>query len=249
MQIDMRGKTVLITGAAGGIGAAAAAVFRAAGAQLVLTDLHVESLPQGTDICARACDVTQKPEVEAVVQAGLDTFGKIDIAINNAGISGPWGRFTDLKAAAWDQLLAVNLTGLVHALQAEIAAMTGARDPGTRVTEGRILNVASLAGVSGAPGLAGYAATKHGVVGLTKSLAHELGRDNIRVNALCPSFIDTPMLDAMGGDKDRLHSPLNATRRFGTAQEMADALLWMAAPQNSFMNGQTVTLDGGISAL
>ena len=114
---------------------------------------------------------------------------------------------------------------------------------------GRILNVASLAGVAGAPGLAAYAATKHGVVGLTRSLAHELRKQRIRVNALCPSFTDTPMLDAMGTEKTRFETPLNALGRFGTAQEMADAALWITSPQNSFMNGQAITLDGGISAL
>ncbi len=249
MQIDMSGKCVLITGAAGGIGRATSELFRAAGATLLLSDLSADALPEGEDICAVPCDVTDPGSVRHMVRAGLDRFGRIDVAINNAGIAGPRGRLADLPEDAWHQLMAVNLTGLFHALQAEIAAMTGALTPAAKVDEGRIINVASLAGVAGAPGLAAYGATKHGVVGLTRSLAHELGRANIRVNALCPSFTDTPMLDAMGADKAKLHSPLNAVGRFGTAQEMAQALLWMAAPQNSFMNGQCMTLDGGISAL
>lgn len=239
---DMTGKTVLITGAAGGIGTKATAVFRAAGANLVLSDLDVSDLPSDDHILSVSCDVTDKGAVQAMVHAGKDRFGRIDVAINNAGISGPRARFAEMDDELWHRLIAVNLTGMYHALQAEIAVMAPQND-------GRIINLASLAGVSGSPGLAAYGATKHAVVGLTKSLAHELGRSNIRINALCPSFIDTPMLADITDDTSRLHSDLNAVGRFGTAQEVADALLWLASPQNSFMNGQAVVLDGGISAI
>jgi NAD(P)-dependent dehydrogenase (short-subunit alcohol dehydrogenase family) len=239
---DMQGQTVLITGAAGGIGQAAAGLFRQAGARLVLSDLDVSGLEPDADTLCLPCDVTDKAQVQAMVQAGVQRFSRIDVAINNAGISGPRTRLATMDDTLWHQLLAVNLTGVYHCLQAEIAAMTPQKS-------GRIINMASLAGVSGAPGLAAYGATKHAVVGLTKSLAHELKRDNIRVNALCPSFTDTPMLGDIMDDPSRLHSDLNAVGRFGTAQEMAQALLWLASPENSFMNGQAVVLDGGISAL
>jgi NAD(P)-dependent dehydrogenase (short-subunit alcohol dehydrogenase family) len=241
-MMDMSGKTVLITGAAGGIGTATARVFALAGANLVLSDLTSACLESGTHTLALSCDVTDPASVQAMVQAGVDRFGKIDVAINNAGISGPRGRFTDTSIEQWNQLVSVNLSGVFHCLQAEIAAMS-------KTGGGRIINLASLAGVSGSPGLAAYGATKHGVVGLTKSLAHELARDNIRVNALCPSYIDTPMLQDVTQDTDRLHSDLNTLGRFGTPQEIADALLWMASPENSFMNGQAIVLDGGISAV
>ncbi|MEQ5870387.1 SDR family oxidoreductase [Sagittula sp. NFXS13] len=240
MKIDLTGQTVLITGAAGGLGQAMAATFSEHGANLILSDLAMGEMTEADQTFATTCDVTDAASVRAMIAAGVDRFGPIDIAINNAGISGPHGKLTELSADDWSRLLAVNLTGLFNSLQAEIPAM---RD------HGRILNIASLAGISGAPGLAAYAATKHGVVGLTRSLAHELKRQKIRVNALCPSFTDTPMLDAMGLEKSRLHSPLNALGRFGTAQEMADAALWIISPANSFMTGQAITLDGGISAL
>lgn len=240
--MDMSGKTVLITGAAGGIGNATARVFAKAGANLVLSDLTGERLENGPDALALSCDVTDPASVQAMVQTGVDRFGKIDVAINNAGISGHRGRFTDTSFEQWNQLVSVNLSGMFHCLQAEIAVMS-------KTGGGRIINLASLAGVSGSPGLAAYGATKHGVVGLTKSLAHELARDNIRVNALCPSYVDTPMLQDVTDDTARLHSNLNTLGRFGTAQEIADALLWMASPENSFMNGQAIVLDGGISAV
>ncbi|EBA09478.1 SDR family NAD(P)-dependent oxidoreductase [Sagittula stellata] len=240
MQIDLTGQTVLITGAAGGIGRAMTDAFSSAGARLVLSDLDVAELPSGETALPLPCDVTDAASVRAVVAEAQKRFGQLDIAINNAGISGPFGTLSQLSAEDWSRLIAVNLTGTFNALQAEIPAM---RDGG------RILNVASLAGVAGAPGLAAYAATKHGVVGLTRSLAHELRKQRIRVNALCPSFTETPMLDSMGPEKTRFETPLNALGRFGTAQEMADAALWITSPQNSFMNGQAITLDGGISAL
>jgi NAD(P)-dependent dehydrogenase (short-subunit alcohol dehydrogenase family) len=241
--MELTGKTVLITGAAGGIGAATVQAFRDAGANLVLSDLTVDRLPTDEGILARACDVTDMSSVKAMVTAGKDRFGAIDGAINNAGIAGPRVPFADMDDALWHQLIAVNLTGMYHALPAEIAAMAPQG-------QGRIIKIASLAGVLGAPGLAAYGATKHAVVGLTKSLAHELGSDGIRVNALCPSYVDTPMLnDINGTDKGKLQSELNAVGRFGTAQEMADALLRLASDTNSFMNGQAVVLDGGISAI
>ncbi|MBP0485135.1 SDR family NAD(P)-dependent oxidoreductase [Sagittula salina] len=240
MQIDLTGQTVLITGAAGGLGRAMAQTFHAHGANLVLSDLDVDAIPAQERALALRCDVTDAGSVAGLVAAGTERFGPLDICVNNAGISGPWGRLMDLSAEVWHRLLAVNLTGLFHCLQAEIPAM---RDGG------RILNVASLAGVSGAPNLAAYAATKHGVVGLTRSLAHEVRRQRIRINALCPSFTETPMLDAFGEDTSRLQTPLNALGRFGTAQEMAEAALWITSPANSYMTGQTVTLDGGISAV
>lgn len=240
MQIDLTGQTVLITGAAGGLGQAMARTFRDSGANLVLSDLFSDKISTCSRTVTCQCDITDAASVRAMVTAGTDRFGALDIAINNAGISGPMGKLAEMAPEDWSRLLAVNLTGLFNCLQAEIPAMRQA---------GRILNLASLAGVAGAPGLAAYAATKHGVVGLTRSLAHELKRQEIRVNALCPSFTETPMLDAMGGEKSRLHSPLNALGRFGTAQEMADAALWITSPHNSFMTGQAITLDGGISAL
>lgn len=239
---DMSGKTVLITGASGGIGTAAAKVFADAGANLVLSDLTADDLPNDDRTLSVTCDVTDSASVKAMVESGHNRFGRIDIAINNAGISGPRVRFAEMDDAVWHQLIAVNMTGVYNCLKAEIAVMTPKNI-------GRIINLASLAGVAGSPGLAAYGATKHAVVGLTKSLAHELGRNNIRVNALCPSFVDTPMLDDLTNTKDRLHSPLNAVGRFATAQEIADALLWLASPENSFMNGQAVVLDGGISAI
>ncbi|WP_425074518.1 SDR family NAD(P)-dependent oxidoreductase [Sagittula sp. S175] len=240
MQIDYSGQTVLITGAAGGLGRAMADRYREMGANLVLSDLNPDAIPTCSRTLTTLCDVTDAGSVRAMVKAGVDRFGPLDVAVNNAGISGPFGKFMDLSAADWNSLLSINLTGLFNCLQAEVPQMREA---------GRILNLSSLAGVAGAPGLAAYAATKHGVLGLTRSLAHELRKQQIRVNALCPSFTDTPMLDAMGPEKSRFHTPLNAMGRFGTANEMADAALWITSRENSFMTGQAISLDGGISAL
>lgn len=240
MQIDYSGQTVLITGAAGGLGRAMADRYREMGANLVLSDLNPDAVPTCSRTLTTLCDVTDANSVRAMVKAGVDRFGPLDVAVNNAGISGPFGKLTDLSTSDWNSLLSINLTGLFNCLQAEVPQMREA---------GRILNLSSLAGVAGAPGLAAYAATKHGVLGLTRSLAHELRKQQIRVNALCPSFTDTPMLDAMGPEKSRFHTPLNAMGRFGTATEMADAALWITSRENSFMTGQAISLDGGISAL
>lgn len=240
MQIDYSGQTVLITGAAGGLGSAMADAFRSNGANLVLSDLDPSGLRTCDRTLAMKCDVTDADSVREMVDAGTKRFGPLDVCINNAGISGPFGRLADLSPTDWNRLLSVNLTGLFNCLQAEVRAMHDA---------GRIVNIASLAGVAGAPNLAAYAATKHGVIGLTRSLAHELRKQQIRVNALCPSFTETPMLDAMGPETARFQTPLNALGRFATASEIADAALWVASRENSFMTGQAICLDGGISAL
>ncbi|MBX2855946.1 MAG: glucose 1-dehydrogenase [Rhodobacteraceae bacterium] len=253
-----QGKTVLITGAAGGFGRLAAEMFAAEGALLCLADLDREAVTAvaarlGGDVIAEACDVSQEGQVAALVAVVMAQFGRLDVAINNAGIGQSFTKLTELDLATFDRLMAVNargvFLGMKHQLPPMLAAKTGA-----------ILNVASAAGLVGAGMLSGYAASKHAVVGLTKAAADEVARHNVRVNALCPSFAATPLFDEMADDlagargesREDAYARIAARvpmRRVAAPEEVARAMLWLCAPENSFMTGQAVAVDGGLTAV
>lgn len=252
-----RGKTVLLTGAAGGFGRAAAIRFAEQGAVLVLADISADGLQEtarlaaeaGADVAKFVGDVTSEEDVAALVDGTLERFGRLDVAINNAGLAHPPAKIAAMDLATFQRVLSVNLTGTFLCMRAEIAAM---RAQGAGV----ILNVASLAGRVGAPLLGAYAAAKHGVVGLTRTAAAECARDRVRVNALCPSFAETAMVGdiatGMRGTQEEAVGRLVAgipMGRLATAEEVADAMLWLCSDANSFMTGQAVGLDGGASAI
>ena len=247
------GQVVLITGAGSGFGAEAVRRFAAQGARLVLSDLHaIQDLPAG-EVLDHPADVSHPGQVEALHRAALDKFGQIDVAINNAGVGHDLAPLTDIPVAEFDRIMAVNARGVFLGMQHQLPGMI-ARQSGV------ILNVASAAGLVGAAHLSAYAASKHAVVGLTRAAADEVARSGVRVNALCPSFAETPlfhdMADAVGARHD-LNREAAATRiaaripmrRVARVDEVVQAMLWACDPANTFMTGQAIAIDGGLTAV
>ncbi|MCB1367526.1 MAG: SDR family oxidoreductase [Rhodobacteraceae bacterium] len=257
MRFD--GKTVLITGAAGGFGARAAEMFAERGARLVLTDidraaLDALSLDLQADAVALAGDVRDPTFHDNLVDLALAEFGALDVAINNAGIVSPMQRIPDTDPEFARRVVEVDLLGVFYAMQAQLPVMASRfAEEGTPAA---IVNIASAAGLVGSPFLAIYAAAKHGVVGLTRSAAAEYGRLGVRINAVCPSFANTAMLNdyLAASPKGREAAEHSLTRgipmgRIGQVDEVVQAILFAASAENSFMTGETLSVDGGLAAV
>lgn len=255
------GRTVLITGAAGGFGREAARRYAAEGARLALSDVATEPLQAlahdlasgGADVLAEPLDVTDEDAVAAYVATVLDRFGRLDVAVNNAGIGQPMGPITRTDAEVFDRVMRVNVRSVFLGMKHQIPPMRAAG-------EGAILNVASAAGLVGAGHLAAYAASKHAVVGLTRAGADEVARHGIRINALCPSFAVTPLFDEMADEVAARHSLARedaytriASRipmaRIASPAEIVEAMLFITAPGMTFMTGQAIAVDGGLTAV
>ncbi|MSR15108.1 MAG: glucose 1-dehydrogenase [Gammaproteobacteria bacterium] len=252
MYDSLAGKVAMITGAANGIGLSAAQCLASAGARLVLSDIDEAAgkkiLTQfhefGLDAHFVRCDVTDGQSVQALINFTLERYDRIDCAVNNAGIEHPHTKLADLDDDDFDRVIAVNLKGVYLCLKHELKAML-------RQGFGVIVNTASLAGLGGAPALGGYAASKHGVMGLTRTAALEYARRGIRVNAVCPSFTNTDMVKRMVASDPRLGQRLNNAspmKRMGEPDEVARAIAWLCSDESSYVNGQGLALDGGISA-
>ncbi|MEM1414924.1 MAG: glucose 1-dehydrogenase [Myxococcota bacterium] len=245
---DFDGKTVLITGAASGFGKLLAEKLSAAGARLALGDLDAEGLEamRGSlpgEVLAERVDVTREDAVAAFVAATVERFGGLDIAVNNAGIASPMKALVDTTEADLDLNFAVNAKGVFFGMKHELRAML---DQG----HGCILNVASMAGLGGAPKLTAYAAAKHAVVGMTKTAAVEVAKRGIRVNAVCPFYSPTPMVTELSSPEMQATMAKGAPmKRLGDPEEMVNAMLLLIDPANTYMTGQAVAVDGGVSAL
>ncbi|MGO9987023.1 MAG: SDR family NAD(P)-dependent oxidoreductase [Rhodomicrobium sp.] len=251
------GASVLISGASRGFGRLAAERFAAEGARLVLTDILENELEQaqaavralGAEAVAVPGDITEAALPQRLVEAAVSRFGRLDVAINNAGIVHPFRKFIDIDAGTFERVIRTDLVAVFHAMKHQLSQMEAQR-------AGVILNVSSIAGIAGAPLLAAYAAAKHGVMGLTKSAALEYARFGIRINAICPSFADTPMVtEELGGKRGSLEEAAARItagipmRRLATAEEVVQAMLWICSPANSFMTGHALAIDGGLSAI
>ena len=250
---NVAGKRILITGGASGIGAASALLLASRGAKVVIGDLAKEmgngiakqAQDAGHSITFKRVDVTSGDDVRALFKFAMQELGGLDVVVNNAGIDHKPAPMHELSDEDFDRNIAVNLKGVWHCMRAAVTCM--APNGG-----GHVINVASIAGLRSAPLLTAYSAAKHGVMGLTKSAAHEYARVNIRFNAVCPSFIDTPMVrNTMAKMDERAQqatikaSPL---RRLGKVEEVSSAIAWLASDESSFMNGHAFTLDGGMLA-
>ncbi len=251
MQFDSyKDQVVMITGAASGFGEALARRLAQQGAKLVLGDCNLEGLERvagqlrqdGVALIALACDVTREAQVKALVDAAVTTFGRLDVGVNNAGITTPMKAFIDLEEADLDRNFAVNAKGVFFGMKHQIRQMLAQGG-------GVILNVASMAGLGGAPKLAAYGAAKHAVVGLTKTAAVEYARKQIRVNAVCPFYSATPMVTESDiGTKEDFLAQGSPMKRLATVDEVVAVMLMLCARENSYMTGQAIAVDGGISA-
>ena len=249
---DFTDQVALVTGASSGMGLATARAYAESGAAVVLTDVNENALMSATDELTSAghrvlgvgCDVSDEGSVAAALRAGVDAFGRLDMAFNNAGIQVPPCDAADEPAEVFDRVNAINLRGVWACMKHELAQM---RAQGS----GAIVNNSSLGGLVGLPGRAAYHATKHGVIGLTRSAALEYAPRGVRINAICPGTVATPMVTDMI-DKGELdlkvataNQPIN---RLGTAEEIAASVLWLTSPGSSFITGVALPVDGGYTA-
>lgn len=251
--MKLQNKVTIVTGAASGIGRACALRLAAEGACVVVSDVNADGGAETVQLIedaggtARfvAADVTQAAQVEALVLQTLDAFGRLDAAVNNAGIGGDL-RPTHLREeATWDRILDINLKGVWLCMKYEIPAMLANGG-------GSIVNMASAAGLMGLRSGSAYAASKHGVVGLTRSAALEYATKGLRINAVCPGFVDTQLVTEMGGGSPRLLEGIlstNPMHRLGTPEEVAAAVSWLCSEDASFVNGHTLSVDGGVAAM
>ncbi|GAB3039952.1 SDR family NAD(P)-dependent oxidoreductase [Spirosoma pulveris] len=265
-------QVAFITGAGSGIGRATALAFAKAGAKVVVAEISEAAgqdtvnqiLQLGKDALFVPCNVAEPDQINAAILQTVDRYGRLDIAVNNAGIGGAYGRITDQSPEDFDQIMAVNVGGVFYGMQAQIRQMllqqkgtkaegkeAGADPMESYPVGGRIVNVASIAGIRGMPMGAPYSASKHAVIGLTKTAALEYVKQNIRINAICPAYTHSAMVDGLISaaptmeDRMRRVIPLG---RFGQPEEIAQAILWLCSDENTFYTGQALQLDGGMTA-
>jgi NAD(P)-dependent dehydrogenase (short-subunit alcohol dehydrogenase family) len=248
------GKVALITGAGQGIGRAAAVALAEKGARIVVSDIVAEPAEEtvrlveqaGGQAVFAAADVSKAEDVESAVKAAHDSFGRLDIGVNNAGIGGPAALTGDYPEDGWRQVIEVNLTGVWLSMRYEIPLMLEGGG-------GSIVNIASILGLVGFATAPAYVAAKHGVLGLTKTAAAEYGEKGIRVNAVCPGFIETPLLEKAGiSPGTDLYAGIaskHPMNRLGTVDEVAALIVWLASPEASFMTGGAYLVDGGYVAV
>jgi NAD(P)-dependent dehydrogenase (short-subunit alcohol dehydrogenase family) len=246
------GMVALVTGGASGLGRVSAIALAREGAKVVVSDVMVSEGEATVQIINQAggqaifvkADVTNSAEVEAMVEKTVKAFGRLDFALNNAGIDGVRARTADYPEDVWQQVINLNLTGVFLCLKFELPFMV-------RQGSGVIVNMSSVAGVTGFPGHAAYTASKHGVIGLTKTAAIDYAKAGIRVNAVCPAYTRTPMLTRMLEQSPDLEARLISRvplRRLGTAEEIAQAVIYLFSDAAAFITGHSLVMDGGIVA-
>lgn len=253
MAEPLMGKVALVTGGGSGIGRATALAFARDGARVVVADVGAEGGMEtvtsiqnaGGEALFVKADVSRAAEVETLMGAVVNTYGRLDCAHNNAGIEGTSARTADYPEDDWDRVIAINLKGVWLCLKFEIPLMQ-------QQGGGAIVNTASIAGLVGAQRMPAYVASKHGVAGLTKAAALEYAKAGIRVNAVCPGVIRTPMVQRFFLDRyPQAESRLSASEpigRLGTPAEVAEAVVWLCSDAASFVTGHTMAVDGGMVA-
>lgn len=254
MPGSLEGKTALVTGGGSGIGRAASLAYAKDGAKVVVADVNVEGGEETVQLIKETggeailvhADVSKPEDTQAMVAQAVETFGSLDCAFNNAGIGGGKERHltADYLEDDWDRVMSINLKGVWLCMKAEIPQMM-------KQGKGAIVNTASIAGLVGLSGTVAYVAAKHGVTGLTKAAAMEYAKSGIRVNAVCPGYIQTPLVqgifDEIDGYRERVASrhPMD---RLGEPEEIAQAVLWLSSDSASFVTGHNMAVDGGYVA-
>lgn len=244
------GKVVLVTGGSTGIGRATSKILAADGATVVIADLQDDEGAKTCQMISEAngnaeyehVDVADYDAVSAMIKSVVQRHGKLDGAFNNAGIEGPTAKILDVPMTDWERVIRVNLTGVFICMKCEIEQMVS-QDSG-----GSIVSTASAAGLIGIPGAASYNSAKHGVVGLTKTVALEYASRKIRVNAVCPGFIDTPMLDRVTDASVKIRDQLIGTvpmRRVAEPSEIGDSVSWLLSDRSTYVTGVALPVDGG----
>ncbi|GAB3779061.1 SDR family oxidoreductase [Spirosoma horti] len=261
---DFTNQVAFITGAGSGIGRATARAFAGAKARVVVAEINetngqetVEQIQQlGAEALFVRCDVADPEQIEFAIRQTVKAFNRLDIAVNNAGIGGKYGRLIEQTPSDFDQMMAINVGGVFYGMQAQIRQMLAQQvadksNADGSVTGGRIVNVSSIAGVRGMPMGAPYSAAKHAVIGLTKTAALEYVRQNIRINAVCPVYTHSTMVDELittaPGMEERMRRMI-PMGRFGQPEEIAQTILWLCSTENTFCTGQAIQLDGGMTA-
>jgi NAD(P)-dependent dehydrogenase (short-subunit alcohol dehydrogenase family) len=252
-RTDLSGKVAIVTGGASGIGRATALLLAARGAAVVVSDVDDEAGrgvasaiedAGGRGLYQRA-DVRRDAECAALVDCAVDRYGRLDIAFNNAGIvDSPPARTADMDVATWQRVIDINLTGVFNCLRHELRAM--------QQQGGAIVNTSSTSGLRGMRGGAAYCASKHGVIGLSRAAALEYGRFGVRINVVCPGYVDTPLTTGQGSvfTQDRIDAGLRqaAIRRMAEPDEIARLVVWLCSPEASYVTGSYYAADGGLTA-
>jgi NAD(P)-dependent dehydrogenase (short-subunit alcohol dehydrogenase family) len=250
--MDLTGKVALVTGAGSGIGKAVALRLAAAGAKIIVADFNEEAGAQtcaelkksGAEAASRRTDVSRTGEVQELIAFTVQTFGKLDCAVNNAGIQGELASTADCTEENWDRIVDTNLKGVFLCMKFELREML-------RRGSGAIVNIASNFGVVGSAQMPAYSASKHGVVGLTKTAAIEVAARGIRVNAVCPGPTLTPLVEAIIKDTPGIIDAINSRQpigRMGSPEEIAHAVAWLCSDEATFVIGGIFPVDGGYVA-
>lgn len=242
----LKGKVAIVTGAAKGIGKSTALLFAKEGAKVVVSDIDVENgkkvveaiKKDGGEAIFVKADASKAEDNKMLVKKTVDTFSKLDIAVNNAGIGGPLAKTAEYPIDGWDEVISLNLSGVFYGTKYQIAEML--KNGG-----GSIVNIASILGQVGTANSPAYVAAKHGVVGLTKTAAVEYAKENIRVNSVGPAYIKTPLLDPLDDETLEYLVSQHPIGRLGEPEEVAEIILWLASDKASFVTGNYYAVDGG----
>lgn len=251
--MKFKNKVALVTGASSGIGRVTALLFAQKGAKVIVSDVNEiggkETVAQiksaGGEAIFIACDVSDKKAVTELFELTISKYDRLDFLINNAGLGGTLEFTHEYPDDIYDQIIAVNQTGVFYCMKAGLQILL------EQGAGGSVVNVSSVAGISAAPKMSAYAASKHAVIGLTKTAAAEYGKHNIRVNAVCPTVIETPMGDSFKESHEAILEMIKASipmKRFGQPEEVASVIVWLCSEESSFVNGQELKIDGGMRA-
>lgn len=247
-MFDLTGKTALITGATGGIGGGIARAFHTAGATVAISGRQADKLQAlagelGERVHVLPCDLGDREAVGQLVDQAIKALGRLDILVNNAGLTKD-NLFMVMKDDQWDDVIAVNLTSTFMLMRAAARHMMR-----SKTGYGRIINISSVSGVFGNPGQGNYAASKAGMIGMTKSLAREAASRGITANCIAPGFIKTPMTDVLNEKQTEEISKMIPAQRFGAPQDIAAGALYLASEEGGYVTGQTLHINGGMAMI